>query len=130
MSGPYTRPAAPEGPDTDLHNLRIENRLRPSFLVWVEGELRRRGINRITTEDSRLGQAGIDFPRGNDERRVTVWLGGRLDVGPRVRARLRLGLHEVRDVNNVRGEDETIFEGQLILDLRAPPVGFAVSPRS
>lgn len=121
----FRRPlAAPEGPDTDRHNLRLDWRRSADLLFWLEGERRRRGTNRLSTEDSRLGQAGRPFPLGTVEKRWILAAGATLTRAPFAHLEVELAYHSITDRNNRPGDDEDLLELRALLHLRAPSWGF------
>lgn len=128
----YQRPlGAPEGPDTDRHHLLAEWRPATRARWWVEGERRRRGENRISTESLRDGNVGLPFPHGVVEK---SWIGA---VGLEwalwrerrftAKAALRAALHSIQNLNNEAGRDEDVWELRLVLDLGAPMAWWSVA---
>ena len=121
----YQRPlGAPEGPDTDRHHLQIELRSGAHARWWVEGERRRRGEHRITTETTRDGNVGLPFPSGTVEK---SWIGAvgvewamHFERRGTAKAALRAALHSIENLNHEAGRDEDVWELRLVLDLGAP----------
>lgn len=121
----YQRPlGAPEGPDTDRHHLRLQWRSDARTRWWIEGERRRRGINRILTDEPRRGQVDLPFPRGTVEKSWITTLGLEtavaLPYATQAKATLVAALHAIENVNNESGRDEDVWEVRLVLDLAAP----------
>lgn len=127
----YRRPlGAPEGPDTDRHHLQAEWRTGPHTRWWVEGERRRSGENRITTELTRDGNVGLPFPRGTVEK---SWIGAvgvewalRVSERTTAKAAVRAALHSIENLGHQPGRDEDVWELRLVLDLGAPMLWWKV----
>jgi Capsule assembly protein Wzi len=123
----FRRPlGAPEGPDTDRHNLLVSYRPRPTARIWLEGERRRRGVNRLWTEDSRIGQAGRPFPLGTVEKRWIVSAGADADLPRLARVSLALTYQDITNENNAPGQDEGVWEIFAAVHLRSKALGWAV----
>ena len=119
----YERPlGAPEGPDTDRHDLRLDLRPWANGHVWVEGERRRRGENRLWTDLPRTGNAGRAFPLGTVEKRWIVRVGAEWVLHGTTKAALQAAFHAVENLNSVPGRDEDLFELRLVLFTRGPLV--------
>lgn len=124
----FGRPlGATEGPDTDRQLAFLSRWLGRGDRIRLDVERRRRGINRILTEESRTGHAGEGFPRGAVEHRWS--LRGSLEhwIGAIARLRAEIAWHTIDGLNN-GPEDLDLWEAQVTLDLRGPSVRW--QPRS
>jgi hypothetical protein len=116
----FDRPlGSPEGPDTDRHDLRVALRPAPGWLCWVEGERRRRGENRLWTEQTREGHALEPFPRGRVERRWVLSGGAQRTLAPYGQLGIALAWHSIEQVNNTQDRLD-VLELRASLTLRAP----------
>ncbi len=116
----FERPlGAPEGPDTDRHFLRLGFTPRENALLWISAERRRRGINRLWTEETREGHAGESFPRAPVEKRFILEAGARWELAPRARVSLQLGWQSIDGVNNTQ-QDLNVVELRAMLQLFSP----------
>jgi len=122
----FERPlGAPEGPDTDRHFLRLSWRPSPRTLLWISGERRRRGINRLWTTESREGHVGEPFPRPPVEKRWIAEGGATWQLPPWVRAELTVGWQSIEHVDNTE-RDEDIFELRAFVHLYSPAFAWLV----
>jgi hypothetical protein len=119
----FFRPiGAPEGPDTERHILQLTRRSaggpweNARWAVWIGGELRRRGENRLWTTESREGNVGT-FPRGIVESRRIASAGARLRLGRDVNAQLHLDYQDIKQLKNVDDADEQVLSVRLSLQL-------------
>jgi hypothetical protein len=116
----FERPlGAPEGPDVDRHHLRLAAWARPGWEVWMSGERRRRGVNRLYTEESRQGHAGEAFPRGVVERRWVLAGGVSRAWAPRARLALEAAWHQIDNVNQTLAHEDVV-EARATLTLLGP----------
>ena len=123
----FLRPVgAPEGPDTDRHVLDLDWRPRERWHVFASGERRRRGENRITTAENRIGRAGETFPLGTVEKRWIAALGIAWQRPGTAKAALEAAFHSITDLNNVSGVDENVWEVRFVVDLLAPSLRYRV----
>jgi hypothetical protein len=114
----FQRPlGSPDGPDTERLLAFVSRWLGMSTRARLDVERRRRGVNRVATEESRIGHAGEAFPRGPVERRwslratVQQWIAGR------VRVQGEAAWHRFRRLNN-GPDDLEVWEVRLTVDLR------------
>ncbi len=116
----FERPlGAPEGPDTDRHVVLASWRPSDSTRLWICGERRRRGINRLWTDESRLGHVDEPFPRPPVEKRWIASAGASWRLPPWMRAELQLGWQSVENVDNT-DEREDILEVRGYVQLFSP----------
>ncbi len=123
----FFRPlGAPEGPDTDLHNVRVGYRNGHGWSMALEVERLRRGENRITSLASRMGNAGRPFPLGNVEVRNIARMTVEVDLAPYAKAALQAAFHDVSDLNNSQ-RSEDVVEIRFAVTLRGPTLEWARS---
>jgi len=120
----YGRPlAAPEGPDMDRHRLGLVIRPGQAWRIGAQVERRRRGENRIWTEDSREGHAGEDYPRGVVEKRWVLSAVASWQRPPGLRLTARLQWQDIRKVDNGPG-DESVWELRATAEIYGPALSW------
>ncbi len=120
----FERPlGAPEGPDTDRHFLQLSYTATKNTRLWIAGEHWRRGVNRLSTEESREGHAGEPYPRPPLETRWVLEAGAQWELAQRARARLQLAWHSIDGVNNTTQNLEVV-ELRAYLQLFTPPLAW------
>lgn len=123
----FGRPlGAPEGPDTDRHDLRIDWRHGSVWRFHAGAERRRRGENRIATTESREGKVGQDYPRGTVESRWVATVGATWERPGTAKAALQAAFHSITNVNNEPGEDRDVFEARAVVEVFLPRLGITV----
>ena len=120
----FERPlGAPEGPDMERHSLLLSWRPNDATRLWVSGERRRRGINRLWTAENREGHVGEPFPRPPVEKRWIAQAGAQWQLSPWMKAELQLGWQSIEHVDNT-DRDEDIFEVRGFIHLFSPSFGW------
>jgi hypothetical protein len=120
----FERPlGAPEGPDTDRHFLQLSYTATKNTRLWIATEHWRRGVNRLSTEESREGHAGEPYPRPPLEKRWVLSAGVQWELAQRARASLQLAWHSIDGVNNTT-QNLDVVELRAYLQLFTPPLAW------
>ena len=96
-----------------------------------EGERRRRGENRLSTDEPRTGNSGAPFPFGTVEKQWVVKAGlawnFQLDLPAPVtgKAALEAAFHDIDNLGNVAGRSERVRELRFALTLRGAALRYA-----
>lgn len=123
----FGRPlGAPEGPDSDRHDLRVDWRADRAWAAFAGLQRWRRGENRMSTSENRLGRAGQPFPRGTVEKRWVATAGVTWERPGTAKAALQAAFHSIRNVNNESGVDEDVWEIRAVIDLFLPGLSYRV----